>query len=105
MADVDIEHDRVAVVMLALDQVIEIRPNRVQRFRQRLALFYRINGQIKCGNARVAETIDYIRLHQAAIGWQVNENISLSTVVDDLVDKLWPQQRFATHQGQNACAD
>src|SRR5882724_7407187 len=98
MADVDIEHDRVAVVMLALNQVIEVRPNRVQRFRQRLALLYRINRQIKRGDARIAKTINYIRLHQAAIGWQVDENISLSTVVDDIVDKLWSQQRFATHQ-------
>src|SRR6266508_5712774 len=92
-------------MMLALDEVIEVRANWVQRFRQRLALLHRIDRQIKRRDARVAETIDYIRLHQAAVGRQVDEDVSLSAVIDNLVDKLGPQQWLATHQREYARAN
>src|SRR6266511_541255 len=92
-------------MMLSLYEVIEVRANWVQRFRQRLAFLHRIDRQIKRRDARVAETIDYIRLHQAAVGRQVDEDVSLSAVIDNLVDKLGPQQWFATHQREYARAD
>ena len=38
-ADVDVEHHCVAIVMLPLNQVIEVRSDWFQRFRQRLSVF------------------------------------------------------------------
>src|SRR5258705_12745927 len=101
MADVDIEHYGVAVVMLSFDEIIEVRANRIQRFRQRLALFDGINRQIKRRNTSVAEPIDYIRFHQTAVSRQIYEDVSLGAVVNDPVNELWTQKRFATHQGHN----
>ena len=105
MADVDIEHHRVAVVMLPLDEIIEVRPNRIERFGQRLSFLDRINRQVDSRDASVAQAIDHVRLHQPAVGRQVNEDVFLGAVVNDLVNELWPQQRFATHQRQHARAD
>ena len=103
-ADVDIEHHSVAIVMLSLDQILKIRTNRIQSLGQRLSLFHRIHGEIDRRDARIAQTIDYFRLHQATIRRQVYEDVFLGAVVDDLVNKFWTQQRFATHQSEHARA-
>jgi len=49
-----------------------------------------------------AETIDYFGLHQATVGWQVNEDVFLCAVVNNLVNELRAQQRLAAHQRQHA---
>src|SRR5689334_13639663 len=105
MADVDIEHDRVTVDLLLLDQIVEVRSNRLEGFWQRLPFFHRVDSEIDGRETGVAETIYYIGLHQPAVGRQVDEDVFHRAVVDDLVNELRPQQRFATHQRQHARAD
>ena len=104
-ADIDIEHHRIAVVVLPLHQIFKVRPNRIERLWQRLSILHGIDGEINGRDARVAETIDHIVFHQETVRRQIDEDIFLRAVVNDLMNELRTQQRLAAHQRQYARTD
>src|ERR1051325_5519596 len=92
MADVDIEHDRIAIVTLSLYQILKVRLDWFKSLRQRLSFLNGIDRKVNRSDSRIAQTIDHIGLHQPAIGRQVNKNVFLGAVVNNFVDELWTQQ-------------
>ena len=78
MADVDIEHDRVAVITLAFDQIVKLLLDRLKRLRQRLSFLDRIDRDVKRRDTRVAKLIDHLRLQQSGVGRQINKDVFLA---------------------------
>ncbi len=58
-ADVDIEENRIAVLVLFLDQIVEIRANRYQCLRQTRFFVDGVSSEVEGGNSGVSEPVVY----------------------------------------------
>ena len=101
----DVEEYRNAVLPHILDEIFEVRPDWSQRLRQTRFLINTIHRQIHRAQARITKAIDYIGLHQPAIGGQVHNEIFLGCVIDDFMNEFRPQQRLSAHQCQEPVSE
>jgi hypothetical protein len=103
--DVDVQEDRVAEVVLPLQQVLEVPPDRRQRLRQPGPLVHDVHRQVDRRHARVAQPIGHLRLHQPPVGRQVDEEAPPHGVVHQPVHEGRPQQGLPAHDRQRPTAD
>ena len=99
--DVDVEENAEIVNVLLLDQVIEIRPDRLECLRQLLAIGDRIHREIEGGHAGIGQPVDDLGARQTAVGGHIDPEALLHGVVGDFVRKIRPEQNLASHQCQN----
>src|SRR5208282_1725705 len=84
-ANVDIEENRVSVLVLLAHQVIKILADGNHRLGQSGLDVPGIDGQVDGGHAGVRQTVDQIRLHQPSVGGDINPEAFFGGVVDDLL--------------------
>ena len=89
--DADIEKHRVVVAALLLQQVFEIRADRGQRFRKPWLFVDAVDREVDRSETGIAEAVDHVRFHQAAVRRQIDHEVLLRGVIYDLVYELRTQ--------------
>ena len=100
-ADVDIEEDHVPVDVLLPHEIVELLARGRDGFRQARLLLPSVQREVDYADARISQTVGNIGAEQTPVGADVNPKPFFRCVIDDLVRKVGPQQRFATHQRQH----
>ena len=93
------------VLFHVLDQVLELRTDRRKGFGQSGFFINAVHRKINGSETRITKTVDHVGFHQPPIRRQVNDEVFLGSVVNDFVDKLRPQERFASHEGEEPIAE
>ena len=101
-ADVHVEENGRAVLVLLPQKMIEIRAHRREGFRQARLFVDAIHGEIDRGDARIEQPVRHFRPKQPGIGGEIDPEALLRRVVGNLVNQLRTQQRFAAHKGEHA---
>jgi len=85
----------VSVLELLLHQVVEVRANRGQRFRQSRLFVAGVDREVECRDCSVREPVGQLRAEQAGIGWDVDPEALLAGATANHVRELRTQQRIA----------
>jgi hypothetical protein len=101
-ADVGIEKHGVAVAVLATHQIVEILFHVLEGFGKAGFFVDGLDREINGGDAGVGETVGDGGAQQSSIGGEINPEIFFGRVLDDFVDEVWTQERFAAGRGEDA---
>ncbi len=71
-------------------------------FRESGLFLYGIDSKVDRGNAGIGEAIGNVRPQKARVRRQVYPEVFLGGVIDDLVNEIRAEQRFATGRGEHA---
>jgi len=104
-ANVDVEEDHIAVFLLSLNEVAELRFNVEESLRQSLARSDTVHSQIDRGDPRSSDFIDERLVQQVAIGGKIHEKTVLSSVPYHVEDKILAKQRLPAHQRNDTATE
>ena len=82
--DVDAQEDGIAVAVLLLYQVVEVRPDGIERFGQAWFFADAVNGHVEGSDPGIREAIGHSRCQQASIGRKVEITALSRRVPDEL---------------------
>jgi len=60
-----------------------------------------IHGKIERCNTGVGKAIGYAGTQEPGVGWNIHPESLLGRIVDNLMSEIGPQERLATHQGED----
>ena len=101
-ADVGVEEHRVAMAVLPLHEMFEVFAHMLKGFGKPRLFFNRIHGEVDRSYAGVGETVCDFRTQKPSVRREVHPEIFLRRVVNNLVNEVWPDQRFTAGGGKHA---
>ncbi len=97
-ADVDIEEDRLAVIVLPTDEIIKVLADGIECFGETMLLIHGVNGEVENCRSGISQLVDHLRAQQAPIGWYIDPKTLLHCVVNYLVNELRTKERLTAHR-------